>query len=246
MAIVRARLGRYAPYQLRDYIIGPGGITILFVVLLVFLTSRTRGMPGPDQHLPPLDWLIELVAILGSVLATTGLVSDDRSRNYYRFLFAKPMDPVRYYAQAFVLRGLVVILIATFIAAVANAITFPIPVLGAIVYTAIFYLFVGGITMAQSTVWRFGWVGSLATFLIAKLVAMLASPQAGVEQPWRSGWIALHFVLPPFAQQDQLHSLLSSTPDWGLVAGSIAWCVGYGCLALAAAALVIKGLEWGR
>ena len=73
-------------------------------------------MPGPDQHLPPLDWLVHLVALVGSIFATSGLVSDDRSRNYYRFLFAKPLDPIRYYAQAFVLRGLVIILIAAFVA----------------------------------------------------------------------------------------------------------------------------------
>jgi hypothetical protein len=246
MATVRARLGRYARWQMRDYVMGPGGITILFVVLLIFLTSRTQGMGGADQHLPPLDWLIEAVAILGSVFATSGLISDDRSRNYYRFLFAKPMDPLRYYGQAFVLRGLVVILIAAFIAGVASAITFSIPMLGAVLYTAIMYVFVGGITICQSTVWRFAWVGSLAMYLVSKLVAQMASLGTGIAQPWRACWAVLHVVLPPFPQEDFLHPLLTSVPHWGAMAGSIAWCVGYGCLALAAAALVIKGLEWGR
>ena len=246
MAIVRARLGRYAEWQLRDYVFGPGGITILFVVALMFLTSRTQDMSGPHEHLPPLDWLIEAVAILGSVFATSGLVSDDRARNYYRFLFAKPMDPVRYYGQAFVLRGLVVVLIAACVAGVASVITFSIPMFGAIIYTAIWYVCIGGVTICQSTVWRFAWVGSLIMYPLSKLVAMLASPQAGVQQPWRTGWAVLHIVLPPFPQEDFLHPLLTSAPHWGAMAGSIAWCVGYGCLGLVAAALVIKGLEWGR
>ncbi|HZS61038.1 MAG TPA: hypothetical protein VFA43_17315 [Gemmatimonadaceae bacterium] len=246
MAIVRARLGRYAQWQLRDYVIGPGGITLLFVLLLIWLTASTRSMQGGEAHRPPLDWLVTFVAILGSIFATTGLVSDDRSRNYYRFLFAKPMEPLGYYGQAFVLRGIVVVVIAAFVAAVATVITFPISVVGAIIYTAIFYVFVGGITICQSTVWRFAWAGSLGMFLVSKLAALMASPQTGVQQPWRTVWIVLHWVLPPFPQQDRMASLLSSAPQWDAMAGPIAWCLGYGILALMAAALVIKGLEWGR
>lgn len=246
MAIVHARLGRYAQWQLRDYVLGAGGITILFVVLLIWLASRTQGMGGSDAHLPPLDWLIQFVAILGSIFATSGLIADDRSRNYYRFLLAKPMDPLRYYGQAFVLRGLVVILMSAFVAGVASAITFSIPMLGAIVYTAILYVFVGGITICQSTVWRFAWVGSLAMYMISKLAAAMVAAGTGIHQPWRAFWLTLHVILPPFPQEDILHALLKTVPDWGAMAGSIGWCVGYGCLALATGALVVKGLEWGR
>jgi hypothetical protein len=53
-------------------------------------------------------------------------------------------------------------------------------------------------------------------------------------------------ILPPFSQEGALHSLLVTVPHWSAMAGSIAWSLGYGLLAIAAAALVIKGLEWGR
>jgi hypothetical protein len=74
----------------------------------------------------------------------------------------------------------------------------------------------------------------------------MASLGSNIGQPWRALWAVLHVVLPPFPQEDVLHPLLTSAPHWGAMGGSIAWCVGYGCLSLAAAALVIKGLEWGR
>jgi hypothetical protein len=246
MAIVRARLGRYAQWQLRDYVIGAGGITILFVVLLMWLTSRTSSMSRNGEHVPPLDWLVHLVALLGSIFATTGLVADDRSRGYYRFLFAKPIDPLRYYGQAFVLRGLVLILVAAFVAAMAGTFTTPIPVLGAVIYTAISYVLIGGVTICQSTVWRLAWVGSLGMFMVSNPVAALASPQANIGQPWRTFWYVLHLLLPPFSQEDVLHQLLASAPSWSALTPSITWSLGYGLLALVAAALVIKGLEWGR
>lgn len=247
MAIVRARLGRYGQWQLRDYLLGAGGITIVFVLLLVWIASRSESIgSNGDRHTPPLDSLVHLVALLGSIFATSNLISEDRSRGYYRFLFAKPMDPVRFYAQAFALRGLVVIAIAAFVAGIAGVFTTPISVPCAIVYAAISYVLVGGVTVCQSTVWRFAWVGSLIMFLASGAVAGLASPQSPIGPGWRAFWYVLHVLLPPFSQEDLLHRMLVSIPDWSALAGSIAWSLGYGVLALVAAVLVIKGLEWGR
>jgi hypothetical protein len=248
MAIVRARSGAYARWQLRDYLWGPGGITIAFVVLLIWIASRAQVMtmgagPAPAASL---DWLVQLVSLLGSIYATSGLVSEDRTRGYYRFVFAKPVGPVRFYAQTFAVRGLVLIAVAALISALGTLIAHPVPLLGAVAYMAITYVFVGGVTVCQSTTWRFAWVGSLALYLASGPVALLASHDAPVGPVWRVVWRIVHIVLPPFSQQSALHALLTSAPNWSGVAGSIAWCVGYGLLALVAAALVLRGLEWGR
>ena len=249
MAIVRARLGRYAQWQLRDYVIGPGGITIGFVLLLIWITSQAVNLSthGGTPSVPPLDWLVHALALLGSIFATSSLISEDRSRGYYRFFFAKPLDPLRYYAQAFVLRGLVLIVVAVFVAGMARVIgSPPLPILGTVAYTAISYVLIGGITVAQSTVWRFAWVGSFVMFLASAPIAALAMPGTPIGAFWRFFWRVLHWLLPPFSQEEVLHQMLRSAPDWSAMGGSILWCIGYGLLALMATALVIRGREWAR
>jgi hypothetical protein len=241
-------MGRYARWQLRDYVLGPGGITIALVVLLVWLTSRTAVIEsgtGPVRP-PSLDWLVQLVGLLGSIYATSGLVSEDRTRGYYRFFFAKPVDPMRFYAQAFVLRGLVLVALGALISALGALIAHPVPLLGAVTYMAIMYLLAGGVTLCQSTVWRFAWVGSLVLYLVSIPTAQLASPDSPIGAVWRGCWRVLHVVLPPFSQQTMLERILTTAPPWGDVVGSIAWCVGYGLLGLVCGALVIRGLEWAR
>src|SRR5262249_29867254 len=163
--------------------------------------------------------------------------SEDRARGYYRFFFAKPLDPVRFYAQAFVLRGLVLVAVAAIIASLGAVIAHPVPLVGAMTYMAVMYLLAGGVTVCQSTVWRFAWVGSLGLSLASLPVAQLAAPDAPVGPVWHVLWRVLHVALPPFAQQTFLEKVLTASPVWGDIAGSIAWCVGYGLLALVAAAL---------
>jgi hypothetical protein len=241
-------IGRYARWQLRDYVLGPGGITIAFVVLMIWLTSRTaviQSGAGPARP-PSLDWLVQLVALLGSIYATSGLISEDRTRGYYRFLFAKPADPVRFYAQAFMLRGLVLVALAALISALGTVIAHPVSLLGAVAYMAIMYLFAGGVTVCQSAVWRFAWVGSLILYMASIPTAQLASPDAPIGPAWHVLWRVLHIVLPPFSQQSPLDRMLTNAPVWGDLVGSIAWCVGYGVLALVGAVVAIRGLEWAR
>jgi hypothetical protein len=248
MAIVRARLGAYARWQLRDFILGPGGITIGIVLLQIWITSRTQVIEsgvGPPRT-PSLDWLVQLVGLLGSIYATSSLVSEDRARGYYRFLFAKPVGPVRYYAQAFALRGVVLLVLAALVSLLGAWIAHPVPLLGAVAYTAVMYVFAGGVTACQSTLWRFAWVGSLVLYLASIPVAQLAAPDAPIGPVAHALWRAAHVILPPFSQQTFLHGMLASAPPWGDIAGSIAWCVGYGLIALVAGAFVIRGLEWAR
>ena len=239
---------RYARWQLQDYVIGPGGITIALVVLMVWFTSRTaviQSGTGPARP-PSLDWLVQLVGLLGSIYATSGLVSEDRTRGYYRFFFAKPVDPVRFYAQAFVLRGLVLVAVGALISGLGALIAHPVPLVGAVTYMAIMYLFAGGVTVCQSTLWRFAWVGSLVLYLVSIPTAQLASPDAPIGPVWRVLWRVLHLVLPPFSLQSILGSVLSSAPPWGDLVGAIVWSVGYGLLGLVCGALVIRRLEWAR
>ena len=46
---------------------------------------------------------LNALVFLGALFAMNGIVANDRKLGFYRFLFAKPVTPSRYYGQAFVL-----------------------------------------------------------------------------------------------------------------------------------------------
>ena len=118
-----ARLGRYAVFQLRDYLMGKA---IGFVVLSVFLGWTTAGMiaatRGPLWKTTPYaaraafsDVASQASTLLwlGLILSVSGIVAGDRTSGAYRFLLAKPLSIVRYYGQLWLLHG------AAFVAIVA-------------------------------------------------------------------------------------------------------------------------------
>ena len=45
--------------------------------------------------------ILGTIVFLGALFAMNGIVANDRKQGFYRFLFAKPMTPSRYYGQAF-------------------------------------------------------------------------------------------------------------------------------------------------
>jgi hypothetical protein len=69
------------------------------------------------------------------------------------------------------------------------------------------------------------------------VAAQLAAPGVPISPFWHVVWSVAHVLLPPFAIQNAVLA--------GGV-GAMVWCAGYGVLALVVAALMIRGLEWGR
>jgi hypothetical protein len=228
MAVARARLAAYARWQLMDYAWGAGGITLIVVCLWAWAAASVRliGPKGPTSA--SFETLVHGLAFFGAVFATTNVVSEDRARGYYRFQFAKPVDPLLFYAQAFAVRGVAVIAMTVLICGLGAITAHPVPVVTAVVYTAVMYVLAGGVTLLQSTVWRYAWVGTLALYFASGIAARLATPGVLTSHMWHRWWLLAHWVLPPFAAQNTL------------------WSLGYGALALAVAALCLRGLEWGR
>jgi hypothetical protein len=229
MAVARARLVAYSRWQLMDYAWGAGGITLIVVCLWAWAAASVRVVVETGASRPAsFETLVHLLAFFGTVFATTNLVSEDRARGYYRFQFAKPVDPILFYAQAFAIRGIAVVAMAALISGLGAITAHPVPVVTAVGYTGIMYMLAGGVTLLQSTVWRYAWVGTLALYAASSVAARLAAPGALSSRVWHALWLGAHWVLPPFAAQNGL------------------WSLGYGVLALIVAAVVIRRLEWGR
>lgn len=227
---MRARLSRYALYQARDYLVERGIHTFFIGVVLFFPIFLTLFGVGSTARLPDdmlRDSLIALLPMYGFiavVIAINGIVSGDRQRGYFRFLFAKPVSPIRYYAQAFLVNGAGTVAITGVLVLLLAWLAhrpFPWHVL---TYVAVYYVAAGGVGFALSAITRFDWIALAIVWWMAQLLRTLA--------PLLGRWYhdVLHVVLPPAHLLAELaESLARGTP---LAASSMLWVLGYGMLGM--------------
>jgi hypothetical protein len=237
MAVTHARLTQYARWQLLDYALGVGGITLVIVCLWAWADASVKVVGPSGPAAPSFGWLVQLVGFLGSAFATSSLISEDRARGYFRFQFAKPVNPVLFYGQAFVVRGLAIIAIAALISGLGAVTAHPAPLVASLRFAAVMYVLAGGVTLCQSTVWRYAWVGTCALFGLSEMADKLATPGLPISPFWHVVWSIVHVIAPPFS---------TMTEVWAGQSVPIIWCLGYGALALIVAALVVRGAQWAR
>lgn len=168
---VSGNLRRYARWQWRDFWRNRGcwlGLgALLGVWLLVYLGwygGRTSGGDTPVGYGPmPAENLRSMAHVfftlggaLAALLGVGGLVSRERERGLQRFLFAKPVRPVRYYLQTFAINSagsLLVLLGAVLLAAALLGSVIPVGTVLAVGVGA--YLLTAGVTFFASTLIRF-------------------------------------------------------------------------------------------
>lgn len=160
---VGGNLRRYARWQWRDFWQRRGfwmaGASLFGVWLLVYLATNEGPNNGPMLDVQANNLALGLFTaggIAAGLLGVGGLVARERERGLQRFLFAKPVDIVRYYLQGFVVNGagsLLVLLGAVLLAAaVASQALAVAPLL---VVAAAGYLLSAGTTFLVSTLLRF-------------------------------------------------------------------------------------------
>ena len=219
--MTRTNISRYARWQLQDFLLDRGIALILIGILLaapeVLMMGRVKGVFLRD----PTQILLRMagsLAIIFALVSINGQVSNDRTKGYFRFMFAKPVSPAVYYAQQFAvwfvgLMMVVALLIGLF--AVTAGPVSPWPVLW---YVALVYLGFGGIGFFVSTVLRRDWLVLIGFWTIAQIVVTVYKD----ENPWIE---RLFFLLPPVEHLDNAGKALIRQ---GIATtGDIAWIIGY-------------------
>jgi hypothetical protein len=228
-----ARLGRYFWWQFHDYMLHQAPATAAIVAMYAYLTlapilngSLTNGRRYTVATLPiPIvrgffsDLLASFV-LLGTLFATNGIVATDRKTGYYRFYFAKPVSPPRFYANAFAAHGTGVLSVSIALAIAFALIVRPVLSISFLPVIAAMYLAYGGVGFLLSTIWRFDWL-SLVT------VAIVSSVGWGMwgEDPGIRGWLV--HLLPPMHRAAELYAYVAGTSPtfpWG----TQLWLTGYG------------------
>lgn len=230
----RRQIVSYVPWQLWDFTLDRG-VALLFVGGLMGLSVLWPGYIAFSQQMPPeqvpgklLEVAVAQQISILVVIATSGIVANDRIGGYYRFLFSKPVRMPAYYALQFLVT-LIGTLLATLILlgafwVLVGWVSPAIPVLMVIAT----YLALGGTIFFFSTITRLDWGMLVILWGASALSRTLAADKAWYD--------VVRWILPPTHHIDKLRGALFA--DTGMDAGGVAWLVGYG-LAFFVAGLVV-------
>jgi hypothetical protein len=208
----RARLARYALWQAADF-----GINVAIIETLIFgllgvtfimnMHAQEAFLSGSGmtmslgQKLNVFKELFTMFSSVAPMIAMTGIVSTDRTSGYTRFLFAKPLSPVRYYLQAAVVRWLGVLVVAH-VLMLGWSFYAPLPAYSWRAIAALTCLFVaiGGMVFLLSVVSRYDGLIAIVLLLVSAIAWDKWEHAGGFKQ-------ALTYLLPPISK-------LGEIPNW--------------------------------
>ena len=191
-----ARLVRYAPWQVRDYFMDRGVPTALVGSLFGYMvaSSAVRSINVQLERMSPaalarqggfeaartalfsdftatfLMLLLGNFVFLGALFAMNGIVANDRKQGFYRFLFSKPLAPLRYYGQAFVVHWAGFLVVSVLLGLVYHALVGPVLSVPLLIAIALMYLCYAGIAFALSAAARWDWLSLVAMTVAANYV----------------------------------------------------------------------------
>ena len=236
----RARLARYSLWQFRDFVMEKGIAIVLIGLILGYLQllplKLGAGQLDPAMKTRFVTAMASNFLTIFVLITMNGMISTDRKQGYYRFLFAKPLSPVSYYAQLFMVHlagylAAVLVLCGAFYLAAGSF-----NVWNLVLYAGLIYFAMGGIGFLISAVSRF----DVMTLAIVWLGSRVLRAIFADEGDWRSKAVQL---LPPVHRID---GVASSLILFGSAPGrDIAWLVGYGALFLVLGLVVLKYRPFG-
>lgn len=204
------------------------GIAIIIIGLLwgYVLIEPVRRTMGPSWatafNSPAWSLLVMVSSSVVSVavlIALNGIVSTDRKMGYYRFLFSKPVSPVAYYAQLFLVYLVGVVAAMLLLSGLLHTFVPRFSVLNFLLYTAIIYVAMGGIGFFLSVATRYDWLTLAAIWLGSRVLRDVYGPRPG----WQSKVVEL---LPPVHRLNDVANALIT--NGSAAASDVLWLLGYG------------------
>ena len=204
-------LALYARWQLRDAVTKALIPVLIFTALTAIpLWSMYRQFQADATRDPGAFALVAvqvygqtltLAMTLGALLLMSGLVSADREKQHFRFLFSRPVAPWMFYLQQFVISLTLFAAAFALISAAFGAIAAPVPVLAAVQSAAMYAFFLGSLALLCSVL-----VNKDGVLLVIVLMVSLTLQQvqsSGVLPRWTS-WLA--DALPPIVTADAVRA----------------------------------------
>lgn len=232
----RGRLARYSLWQFRDFVMEKGISIVIIGLLWGYLQLLPFRGAMSSQMTPQL--IIRLVTLLAGslvsiavLIALNGIISTDRKMGYYRFMFAKPVSPVRYYAQLFLVHLVGLLSGMLLLAGVFFLVAGRFNVWNLMLYTSLIYIAMGGIGFFVSAASKYDWVTLAAIWVGARILRALF----GNDDNWKSRFVEL---LPPVHKVDSVAGSLIATGAANLT--DVIWLAGYGGIFFVLGLLVLQ------
>jgi hypothetical protein len=89
-------------------------------------------------------------------------VANDRKQGFFRFLFAKPVTPSRYYGQAFVVHCVGFLLVMVLLALLYGVIVWPVLTLQFMLVVGLMFVAYAGVAFLLSAAARWDWLSLVA------------------------------------------------------------------------------------
>ena len=261
----RARVGAYALWQLRDYLKDRGLPTFIVALLSGYLglSPIIERMPTRADPVPPmlltrfgsaeavyaarmmdfnhafLRGILGTLVFLGALFAMNGIVANDRKQGFYRFLFAKPMTPARYYGQAFFVHWAGFVAVMIVLGLVHGVLIWPVLSRPLLLVIALMFVAYSGIAFLLSAAARWDWMSLVAVTVAA---TFLWDRYGESTHPLAR----LLYLLPPLHLADDVYASVSGVPMYASGApivipwSILAWLVGYGAACFAAGLVVLR------
>jgi hypothetical protein len=244
---VKGRVTAYAGYQLRDYFVSRAGPIVVATALAVWGVAAARGftlsaldlaggIDARERVQQAFELALVVFAFVAGAAAALGLVSRHRSRGYDLLYFSRPISPVRYYTQGFVLGGAGGVVLAIAAAELYAVAVHPVSLLGIAAYVALSWLLVGGLAFLLSTLTAF----HLPLLALAIGADLALAHYAGAFAAAGAGAVAevVQYVLPP------AHVLVALREPFARGAAVdprvLAWPAGFGVVCLVIALVLLR------
>ncbi len=232
----RRQIASYTPWQLWEFVLDRG-IALILIGLLMGVSVLWPGYLALRAQLPPSEVSVELLKIAVAqqvsilvVVATSGIVANDRLGGYYKFLFSKPVRVPVYYALQFLVTLVGVIAIALLLLSILWLTVGWVSPKVPIVMIVATYLALGGTVFFFSTFTRLDWGMLVLLWGTSALSRTLAT-----GKDW---YDAARWVLPPTHQIDKLREALFAGTEIDMP-GTL-WLIGYGLVLFIAGLVVLQ------
>jgi hypothetical protein len=215
-------------WQARDFAFERGAPLLIVATLMTFpiimvLRGLRTGTSDAAQAATAANYAIVQLfgefSLISVLIGINGVVSNDRVRGYYRFLFAKPVSIPRYYAQAYVINGIGLVATALALCAAIYTLGYPVFTARVALTVALVYVSLGGLGFLFSTVARFDWVLMGGTWGLAQVLRAVYPAHES-----RAGKV-IDVILPPYHQLRDVGQQLArgESADPGMLAWLLAW-----------------------
>lgn len=229
---MRAAL-RYFPLYFRDHVV-TRGVAMTLVGIVFLLPIIAAPSHGSTATLPrALAQYLRGSSGLFTLVATFGIVGGDQRQAFYRFLFAKPVSPVAYYALAFCAAGVTFVLVNLLMLGIVALFVTPFWNGAALLDAVVEFVLVGALVFALSRFTRLDWLLALFVMGIASFLRSRFPPHASALGA------VLNVVFPPTGTETYFPG--GTHPAWG----ALAWALGYAAVMLGLGLAAVRFMSFG-